>query len=161
MSLPEKFDLVYIDSDGTKKRPVMIHRTVIGSVERFLGVLTEHFAGNFPLWISPLPVRIIAVADRHVDYANEVCKKIKELDIPCDVDSSNESVSKKIRNAQLLKINYMLTVGDKEVENSTIALRTRDNVVHGEMTLSSFLEKAAVEKTEKSLLSPFMTSEKK
>ena len=161
MSLPEKFDLVYIDSDGAKKRPVMIHRTVLGSVERFLGVLTEHFAGNFPLWISPLPVRIIAVADRHVDYANEVCKKIKELDIPCDVDSSNESVSKKVRNAQLLKINYMLTVGDKEVENSTIALRTRDNVVHGEMTLSSFLEKATLEKNEKALLSPFMTSEKK
>ncbi|NGX30202.1 MAG: Threonine--tRNA ligase 2 [Candidatus Anoxychlamydiales bacterium] len=161
MSLPEKFDLFYIDKDGSQKRPVMIHRAILGSVERFLGILTEHFAGNFPIWLSPLPVRIIAVADRHVDYANEVCSKIKEIDIPCDVDSSNESVSKKVRNAQLLKINYMLTVGDKEVENSTIALRTRDNVVHGEMTLSKFLEKAALEKNEKSLLSPFMTSEKK
>ncbi|HEU64958.1 MAG TPA: threonine--tRNA ligase [Chlamydiae bacterium] len=161
MSLPEKFDLFYIDKDGSQKRPVMIHRAILGSVERFLGILTEHFAGNFPIWLSPLPVRIIAVADRHVDYANEVCSKIKEIDIPCDVDSSNESVSKKVRNAQLLKINYMLTVGDKEVENSTIALRSRDNVVHGEMTLSKFLEKAALEKNEKSLLSPFMTSEKK
>ena len=161
MSLPEKFDLFYIDKDGSQKRPVMIHRAILGSVERFLGILTEHFAGNFPIWLSPLPVRIIAVADRHVDYANEVCSKIKEIDIPFDVDSSNESVSKKVRNAQLLKINYMLTVGDKEVENSTIALRTRDNVVHGEMTLSKFLEKAALEKNEKSLLSPFMTSEKK
>jgi threonyl-tRNA synthetase len=161
MSLPEKFDLFYIDNDGSQKRPVMIHRAILGSVERFLGILTEHFAGNFPLWLSPLPVRIIAVADRHVDYANEICTKIKEIGIPCDVDSTNESVSKKIRTAQLLKINYMLTVGDKEVENSTIALRSRDNVVHGEMTLSKFLEKVSIEKNEKSLLSPFMTSEKK
>lgn len=161
MSLPEKFNLVYIDSDGSQKRPVMIHRTVLGSVERFLGVLTEHFAGKFPLWISPLGVRIIPVADRHVDFANSVCEKIKESQIPCDIDSTHESVSKKIRTAQLLKINYMLTIGDKEVTNNTISLRSRDNTLHGEMPLSKFLEKVSIEKNEKSLLSPFMTSEKK
>jgi len=160
MSLPEKFDLVYIDNDGSQKRPVMIHRAIFGSVERFLGILTEHFAGNFPLWLSPMPVRIIAVADRHVEYANNICKKINQI-IPCDVDSTNESVSKKIRTAQLQKINYMLTVGDKEIENSTIALRTRDNIVHGEITLSKFLEKVSIEKNEKSLLSPFVAPEKK
>lgn len=161
MSLPEKFDLVYIDKDGTEKKPIMIHRAIFGSVERFLGILTEHFAGNFPLWLSPLAVRIIAVADRHKDYANEICKKIKEKNIACDVDTTHESVSKKIRTAQLLKINYMLTVGDKEVKNSTISLRTRDNIVHGEITLSKFLEKVSIEKNEKSLLSPFTVPEKK
>ena len=158
MSLPQKFNLVYVDNDGVQKRPVMIHRTVIGSLERFLGVLIEHFAGNFPLWLSPLGVRIISVADRHVEYANSICEKIKEKHIPCDVDDSKESVSKKIRNAQLQKINYMLTVGDKELENNTIALRTRDNVRHGEMTLLNFLEKVTIEKNEKLLLSPFVTT---
>ncbi|NGX62845.1 MAG: Threonine--tRNA ligase 2 [Candidatus Anoxychlamydiales bacterium] len=158
MSLPEKFDLVYIDSDGAQKRPIMIHRTILGSVERFIGVLTEHFTGNFPLWFSPLAVRLIPVADRHVEYANKIKEEIEKINIPVDVDASNESVSKKIRNAQLLKINYMLTVGDKEIENKTITLRTRDNTVHGEMAPSKFLEKVATEKKEKSLLSPFMTS---
>ena len=160
MSLPEKFDLVYVSNDGSQKRPVMIHRTVLGSLERFLGVLIEHFAGNFPLWLSPLGVRIISVADRHVDYANKICKKIKEKNIVCDVDDSKESVSKKIRNAQLQKINYMLTVGDQELENNTIALRTRDNTRHGELTLSAFLEKVSIEKNEKSLLSPFVSATK-
>jgi len=136
----------------------MIHRALYGSVERFFGILIEHFAGNFPLWISPHAVRIIPIADRHVEYANKICKQIKESNIPCDVDDSHESVSKKIRNAQLLKINYMLTVGDKEIENNTIALRTRDNTVHGEITLSNFLEKVTIEKIEKALISPFVTT---
>lgn len=156
MNLPQRFDISYVDSDAQHKRPVMIHRVLFGSVERFFGILIEHFAGNFPLWLSPLAVRIIPVADRHNEYANKVAKIIKESDFPCDVDDSHESVSKKIRNAQLLKCNYMLTVGDNELTNNTIALRTRDNVVHGEMSLASFLEKVTTEKNEKALISPFV-----
>jgi threonyl-tRNA synthetase len=158
MSLPEKFNLTYVDSDNDHKRPVMIHRALLGSIERFYGILIEHFSGNFPLWISPRAVRLIPVADRHVDFANELKKEIDCLDIPCDVDDSNESVSKKIRNAQLLKVNYMLTIGDKELENKTINLRTRDNIVHGEMKLNKFLEKVSLEKKEKALISPFRSS---
>ncbi len=156
MSLPEKFELVYVDTDGIQKRPVMIHRALFGSIERFFGILIEHFAGNFPLWLSPYAVRIIPVADRHNDYAYKICKQIEENNLTCFVDDTHESVSKKIRNAQLLKCNYMLTVGDNEITNNTIALRTRDNVVHGEMTLSKFLEKVTTEKIEKALISPFV-----
>jgi threonyl-tRNA synthetase len=155
MNLPNRFDIVYVDKDGQQKRPVMIHRVLYGSIERFFGILIEHFAGSFPLWLSPIAVRMIPVADRHNEQAYKICKKIKEIGLPCDVDDSNESVSKKIRNAQLLKINYMLTIGDKEIENNTISLRTRDNVVHGEISLAKFLEKVSVEKNTKALISSF------
>ena len=155
-SLPEKFDLEYIAADGSRQRPAMIHRALFGSIERFFGVLIEHFAGKFPLWLSPLGVRMIPVADRHVEYARMLANKIEEeTDVCCDVDDSNESVSKKIRNAQLLKINYMITVGDQEVKNQTLSLRTRDNVIHGGLELPHFLEKITTEKREKSLVSIF------
>lgn len=153
MSLPEKFDLYFVDSDGEHKRPVMLHRALFGSIERFFGILIEHFAGKFPLWISPLPIRIMPVADRHVPYAKQVKKKLVESGFIVDIDDSNESIGKKVRTAQLLKINYMLTVGDKEEENNTIALRTRDNVVHGEITLDEFVEKLTMEKETKALMS--------
>ena len=151
MALPEKFQLEYMDSDSQHKRPVMIHRALFGSIERFLGILIEHFAGKFPLWISPLPVRIITVAERHNGYAHELAAKIKKAGFICDVDDSNESVNKKIRNAQLMQINYMLTVGDKEVENHTAALRTRDNVVHGEIDIDTFLRALEKEQAERSI----------
>jgi len=127
----------------------------LGSIERFFGILIEHFAGNFPLWISPIGVRIITVADRHNPYAEKVFEKIKKSGITCDMDISNESVSKKIRNAQLMKINYMLTIGDNEMENKTISLRTRDNVVHGEMEMEPFLQKIKKEAFDKALMTPF------
>jgi threonyl-tRNA synthetase len=151
MALPEKFQLEYMDSDGQHKRPVMLHRALFGSVERFLGILIEHFAGKFPLWISPLPVRIITVADRHSEYAHEVAGRIRKAGFICDVDDSNESVNKKIRNAQLMQINYMLTVGDKEIESGTASLRTRDNVVHGEIVIDTFLRSLEKEQAERSL----------
>jgi len=154
-ALPQKFELEYVDSDGMHKRPVMLHRAILGSIERFFGILVEHFAGKFPFWISPYPVRILTVADRHASFAQEVAKKIRSAGVLCDIDDSNESVGKKVRNAQLLKVNYMLTVGDKEVENKTVALRTRDNVVHGEVDISDFLAKAVKERDEKALMSPF------
>lgn len=151
MALPEKFELEYMDMDGSLKRPVMLHRAIFGSIERFFGILVEHFVGKFPLWISPLPIRIITVADRHSEFAHEVKREITKAGFICDIDDSSESMNKKIRNAQLLQINYMLTVGEREVENKTVALRTRDNVVHGEMNLATFINTLKVEMETKSL----------
>jgi len=157
-ALPEKFNLEYTDNEGTRCRPIMLHRAILGSVERFFGILIEHFAGRFPLWISPLQVRLLTVADRHQPYADEIAKTIKAAGFQCDVDHTGESVSKKVRNAQLTQINYILTIGDKELENRTLNLRTRDNVVHGEITLDSFLEAIKKEKTERSPVSPYTSS---
>ncbi len=153
MSLPEKFELTYVDSDGEHKRPIMIHRAIFGSVERFFGILIEHFAGRFPLWISPRQVRVVPVAERHNEYAREIASQIHDAGFECDVDESNESVSKKIRDAQLLQINYMLTVGDEEVENKTISVRRRDNIVIGELDLNSVLSTLKRESADKSLTS--------
>lgn len=155
MALPEKFNLEYMDKDGILKRPVMVHRAIFGSIERFFGILIEHFAGKFPLWISPRPVCVIPIADRHVEYAQEIAREIQKKGFHCDIDDSHESVNKKIRNAQLLQINYMLVVGDKEVENRTVAMRTRDNVVHGELTVADFLANIEKENRECSLKSHF------
>lgn len=146
MSLPERFDLEYMDSDGLNKRPVMIHRALYGSFERFLGILVEHYAGKFPLWISPRPVRVITVADRHAKYAYQVAEAIEAAGISCEVDACSESMGSKIRTAQLEQVNYMLTVGDQEMEKQTVAVRTRDNVVHGEKQLTSFIQEIVDEK---------------
>ncbi len=159
MALPEKFSLEYMDSDGQLKRPVMIHAAIFGSVERFMGILIEHFVGRFPLWMSPSQVAVITVADRHAEYARNVAAAVKKAGFSCDVDDTNESVNKKIRNAQLMQYNYMLTVGDKELENHTIALRTRDNVVHGELDVDTFLRTIEEEARTRSLTSLFATKE--
>lgn len=156
-SLPEKFDLEYIDRDGIRKRPIMLHRALLGSLERFFGILIEHFAGKFPLWISPYQVRILSVADRHNDYAHALAKRLRSSGFVADVDDSNESVGKKVRTAQMLKTNYTFTVGDKEAEHKTAALRTRDNVVHGEIDISGFLDKVVTERDSRSLMSPYST----
>lgn len=155
MSLPERFDLLYVAKDGSRKRPVMIHRAIFGSIERFFGVLIEHFAGKFPLWLSPRQVRLIPVADRHVEYAKQIAMKLKQCGFHVDVDDSSESVGKKIREAQILQYNYMLTVGDKEVEHQTLSLRTRDNVVYGEISFETFKEMIEKEKNTYSLQTPF------
>lgn len=155
MALPERFDLEYTDKDGARRRPVMIHRALFGSIERFFGILIEHFAGKFPLWLSPSQVRILTVADRHISYAEALRKKIRASHLHVDIDLSPESVSKKVRNAQLAQYNYILTVGDQEMENGTINVRTRDNVVHGETQLESFLATLLQEIASKSLTSTF------
>lgn len=159
MSLPEKFQLEYTDSDGKAKRPVMIHRALFGSIERFFGILIEHFAGKFPLWLSPRQVCILTVADRHHDYAHILAASIKKAGFLCDVDDTPESMNKKIRNAQTMQYNYMLTIGDKEFENRTINLRTRDNMIHGEMTLETFLSAIEKENATKALISCFAKEE--
>lgn len=155
MALPDKFELEYIAQDGSRQRPVMIHRAIFGSIERFFGILIEHFAGRFPLWLSPSPIRILIVADRHLPYAEELYRKLKEAKFQVEIDDSSESVSKKVRNAQLAQVNYMLTIGDKELENKTINLRTRDNVLHGELNIDDFIQKITVEKNSKSLHSAY------
>jgi threonyl-tRNA synthetase len=155
MALPERFELEYKDHDGEFKRPIMIHRAIFGSIERFLGILIEHFAGKFPFWMSPMPIRIIPVAEAHNEYAFEVQKKIQEGGFTCSVDASEESLSKRIRNAQLQQVNYMLTIGDQEISHKMISLRTRDNVVHGEIVVDDFLKNCMIEYKERQLISPY------
>ena len=149
MSLPERFELTYEGKDNQKHRPVMIHRVIFGSIERFLGILIEHYAGKFPLWMNPLQVRVLTVADRLNDYAEEVVSKLRSEGIRSEVDSRSESVSKKVREAQLEKINYILVVGEKELENNKVNVRTRDNEVLGEKDLSGFVEDLKQEISEK------------
>jgi threonyl-tRNA synthetase len=155
MALPEKFELEYTAQDGSRQRPVMIHRAIFGSIERFFGILIENFAGRFPLWISPLQVRIVAVADRHEPYAQELRNKFVQAGFQCDVDASQESVSKKIRLAQLNQVNYMLTVGDQEMDRRTVNLRTRDNAVIGEVDVDEFIKTIEQEKNQRALQSSY------
>lgn len=157
MALPEKFELEYTDSDGSKKRPVMIHRALFGSIERFMGILIEHFVGRFPLWLSPLQVRVLTVADRHEPYAKEISDQLKEEGFHVELDASSESVSKKVRNAQLAQANYILMIGDQEIEKKVANLRTRDNCVHGEIKVADFMEVLKKERKERLLVSPFAT----
>lgn len=154
MALPERFDLEYTDHDGSRKRPVMIHRALFGSIERFFGSLIEFYAGKFPLWLSPSQVAIIPVADRHIPYAQTLAKTFYDEKFEVHVDQTQESVSKKIRNAQLLQYNYLLTVGDQEVEKNTVSVRTRDTVVHGEMQPDTLLSLMKEERSKKMLSSP-------
>lgn len=124
--LPENFNLEYIDADGEKKRPVMLHRTILGSVERFIGVLTEHFAGKFPLWLAPVQVEIAPVSDKFLAYAEDVQKKFKDAGFRVELDDRDEKLGKKIRDAQLRKINYVLVVGEQEQSQNTVSVRERD-----------------------------------
>ena len=125
-TLPERFDLTYVAPDGERKRPVMLHRVILGSIERFIGVLIEHFAGSFPLWISPVQAIIVTVTDNHVPFAQDVYRQLRNAGIRVERDVRNEKLSFKIREAQLQKIPYMLVIGDKEVEQGTVTPRYRD-----------------------------------
>jgi threonyl-tRNA synthetase len=158
-ALPEKFQLEYDAADGSRPRPVMLHRALFGSIERFFGILIEHFAGRFPLWISPEQVRILTVADRHRERAQEALLQLQKSHIRCTVDDSAESVGKKVREAQLAQVNYILTIGDVELENGTVSLRTRDNVVHGAVELARFIDTILVEEKERALISPYSQKE--
>ena len=137
--LPERFDLEYTGEDGHTHRPVMIHRAPFGSMERFVGILIEHFNGAFPPWLSPVQVTLIPIADRHVEYAKAAAAELKAAGIRATVDDSNERMNKKIRAAQLQKTPYMLVVGDKEMEAGAVAVRTRDNEDRGAMPLADFV----------------------
>lgn len=139
-TLPERFDLSYVASDGERKRPIMVHRVILGSIERFIGVLIEHFAGSFPLWISPVQATIVTVTDNHVPFAQEVYRLLRNAGIRIERDVRNEKLSFKIREAQLQKIPYMLVIGDKEVEQGTVTPRYRDGKNFAAMKPEEFVE---------------------
>ena len=141
MQLPERFELEYTGADGEKHRPVMIHRVVFGSIERFIGVITEHFAGAFPVWLSPVQVKVMPITDRAADYAKSVAAKLDAAKVRVETDLRNEKIGYKIREAQMQKIPYMLVVGDKEAEAGTVSVRTRAGVDLGAMPLDEFMDK--------------------
>jgi len=136
--MPEKFNLSYVGEDGQKHQPVMIHRVVFGSIERFIGILTEHFAGAFPAWLAPVQARVIPITDRHAEYARNVVKRLEEAGIRVELDTRNEKVNYKIREAQTQKIPYMLIVGDKEMQRDSVAVRHRAKGDLGAMPLGEF-----------------------
>lgn len=155
MALPERFDLVYKAQDGTEKRTVMTHRALYGSLERFMAILIEHYAGKFPLWLSPRQVRILPVADRHISYAKLCQSACQNLQFVCELDDASDSLNKKIRKAQLDQVNYMCVVGDTEEKEKTITLRGRNNTVYGSFSLDEFLQKISEEREKLSLTSVF------
>jgi threonyl-tRNA synthetase len=125
-TLPERFDLTYVDTNGERKRPVMVHRVILGSIERFIGVLIEHFAGNFPVWISPVQAIVLTVTDKQQPYAEQVYNTLRAAGVRVQKDFRNEKLGFKIREAQLQKVPYMLIIGDREVETCTVTPRFRD-----------------------------------
>ena len=138
MQMPERFDLEYVGEDGQKHRPVMIHRVVLGSIERFIGVITEHFAGAFPAWLNPVQVKLLTITDRADAYAKDVAARLDALGFRVETDLRNEKIGKKIREATLGKIPYMLVMGDRDIENGTVSVRTRGGEDLGAMSLDAF-----------------------
>ena len=149
--MPERFDLTYIGADNEKHRPIMIHRVIFGSIERFIAILTEQFAGAFPAWIAPVQVKVIPVSERHYDYAKKISDELNELDIRVETDYRSEKIGYKIREAQLQKIPYMLVVGDKESESGSVAVRARKEGDIGTMLTQDFVAKITEEINTKSL----------
>ena len=139
-TLPERFDLTYVDADGERKRPVMVHRVILGSIERFIGVLIEHFAGAFPLWISPVQAIVMNVTDSQSDYAQQVYDTLRAAGIRAQKDFRNEKLGFKIREAQLQKVPYMVIIGDRELETATVTPRFRDGKNLSSMTVTDFVD---------------------
>lgn len=148
--LPERFSLEYTGADGQKHRPIMIHRVVFGSIERFIGILIEHYAGAFPVWLAPVQVRVLPISDQTLSYAKTVLEKLKKAGIRVQIDDRNEKIGYKIREAQLQKLPYMLIVGEKEAQSGKVSIRSRGQGDLGEFTLEEFAEK--VKKEEKEML---------
>ncbi len=149
--LPERFDLTYIDADGQPKRPVAIHRAIFGSFERFVGILTEHFAGNFPLWLAPVQVAVLPITDAQNDYAAEIYQKLREMKIRAEVDLRNEKITYKIREAETKKIPYMLVIGEREKINRNVSVRRHGKGDLGVFDLESFISRIKFEIETKSV----------
>ena len=150
--MPQRFDLTYVGHDGEKHRPVMIHRVIFGSIERFIGILTEHFAGAFPLWLAPVQVKLIPITDRNLEYVKGIKDKLEEKGIRCEIDDRSEKMGYKIREAQLEKVPYMLIAGDRDMEGNVVSVRARkDGENLGAMSVDEFIEKALNEINTKSL----------
>jgi threonyl-tRNA synthetase len=139
-NLPERFDLNYVDADGQRHRPIIIHRALMGSLERFFGILIEHYAGNFPFWLAPVQAEVLPIADRHFDFANEVKNQLEAEGFRIQLDDRNEKIGYKIREAEVQKIPYMLIIGDKEVENKKVSVRQKGEGDTGEKTVKELLE---------------------
>lgn len=149
--LPLRFELEYNGADGEKHRPIMIHRVAFGSIERFIGILIEHFAGAFPTWLAPVQVKLLPIADRHLSYLYSIKKELEAQGIRCAIDDRSEKIGYKIREAQLEKVPYMLLAGDKDIENSMVSVRSRKNGDEGPSTLKDFLERITKEIADKTL----------
>lgn len=150
MAMPERFDLEYTDKEGKAKRPIMLHRVIYGSIERFIGVVTEHLNGRFPLWLSPVQVKVLTVTDRNIPFAAKITERLKNTGIRVELDDRTETIGKKVRDAQMEKINYMATIGDKEVDQNTLAVRSRKGEVVFGLAVDKFIMqlKEEVEKRE-------------
>ena len=149
--LPERFELEYTGADGAKHRPIMIHRVVFGSIERFIGILTEHFAGAFPTWLAPVQVKLLPIADRHQEYLEGVRARLEAHGIRCELDDRSEKIGFKIRSAQLEKVPYMLVAGDKDIENGVVSVRSRKDGEQGSCTVDEFIANIEKEISSKSL----------
>ncbi|WP_434793718.1 Threonine--tRNA ligase 2 [Terrisporobacter petrolearius] len=149
MQLPQRFDISYIGQDGEKHRPVMIHRVALGSIERFIGILIEQYAGKFPVWLAPTQVKILPISDKYMDYANEVKKALFDAGVRVDMDDRAEKIGFKIREAQLQKVPYMLVVGEKEAAENQVAVRSRDKGEMGSMNLNDFVSMVLKEDEER------------
>lgn len=155
MALPERFNLEYTDATAKRQRPIMLHRAILGSVERFMGILIEHYKGRLPLWLNPQQVRVVPVAHSHHEMAEKIHNQLIELGFHSKVDDRNESMGKRIRCAQLEQVNYMLVIGDKEVETGDLSLRSRENPDSANVSLNEFLEKLCTERNTRSNKSLF------
>jgi len=138
-NLPERFELEYVDSDNTRKRPVMIHRAPFGSMERFVAVLLEHCGGNLPFWLAPLQVKVLPISDKFSPYAHEVANRLKTMDIRAEVDDRNEKIGKKIRDTELMKVPFMLVVGEKEMNEGAVAVRKHGEGDKGVVSVEGFI----------------------
>lgn len=154
--LPQRFEVEYVGSDGEKHRPVMIHRAILGSFERFMGTITEHFAGKFPTWLAPQQVRILPITDRHNDYGNKLESELEECGVRVHLDDRNEKVGYKIREAQADKVPYMLIIGDQEQESGTVSLRLRDHTANETLEFNDFKDKLVEEIKNKTMDSSFL-----
>ena len=148
--LPARFNLTYIDKDGKERTPVVLHRAILGSLDRFMAYLIEETMGAFPTWLAPEQVRILPITDRTVDYSNELAAKLDEYGLRVEVDARNEKIGFKIREAQMQKIPYMLVIGDKEAEEGTVAVRSRKEGDLGAMAIDAFIAKITEEVRTKS-----------
>lgn len=147
--MPQRFDLTYVGSDNEEHRPIMIHRVIFGSIERFIGILIEHYAGKFPAWLSPVQVQILPIVDKHFEYAKKLKEQMQAKGIRVEVDTRNEKIGYKIREAQLSKVPYMLVIGDKEIESEEVAVRSRDKGELGTVAVQSFIQDLVKEIEEK------------
>jgi threonyl-tRNA synthetase len=150
-ALPERFELEFMGEDNQRHRPVIIHRAILGSIERFTGVLTEHYAGAFPMWLAPEQVRIVAIADRHSEHARDLASRLKDAGLRAGVDDGNQTVSKKVRDAQILKVPYVLVVGDREIEAGTVSVRDRAGAEARGVRFDEFVSAATEEARSRSL----------